>query len=286
MLTYQSIRRAASLCNYIWIVYDIEVKYRCNNVLLVCYDILDSQLVSLGRGYFTNFSRFVLMVYGKALSQSIVPCAHNGNGYDHMFFLDRFTSIISSDKYTTNRVGLPLLSIHIGNNRIVFRDTMRYFNSSLKSIGSCYDLPKLECALDAEFDLTTWLPYCKRDVEICVAVLRHTQSLINKTTFDCLAQTYSLADIAFNISIQLIRFDVTLTINKELMDVFEHATYGGRTYSSIFGQRVKRPISVIDANSMYPSCMTFDYPSGELSIESSRVVGRLGIYYVELRLAL
>ena len=285
MLTYHSIKRTASLCDYIWIVYDIEVKYHCNNVLLVCYDILDSHLVSLGRGYFKNFSRFVLMVYGKSQSQSIVLCAHNGNRYDHMFFLDRFVSIVSSDKYTTNRLSLPLLSIHIGNNRIVFRDTLRYFASSLKSIGQCYDLPKLECALDAEFDFTTWLPYCERDVEICVAVLRHTQSLIAKTTFECLAQTYSLADIAFNISIQLIRFDVTLTINEELKNVFDHATYGGRTYSSIFGQQVRRPISVIDANSMYPSCMTFDYPSGEISIESSRVVGRLGIYYVELRRA-
>ena len=153
----------------------------------------------------------------------------------------------------------------------------------MKQIGQIFDLPKLECALDAEFDFTTWLPYCQRDVEICVAILRHTLPLIEKTTFDCLAQTYGLADIAFNISIQCIQSELRCTLNSDLKFIYDYSKYGGRTYSSINGQQISMPVSVIDANSMYPSCMTYDYPCGDIYVVFNEcIAGRLAIYYVVL----
>ena len=96
LLTYKSIKRRSDLRNYEWIVYDIEVKYLANKVLLVCYEILDCNLRSIATGYFRNFACFVLMVFERCQSNSTVLCAHNGNRYDHMFFLDCFTKSINS----------------------------------------------------------------------------------------------------------------------------------------------------------------------------------------------
>ena len=282
LLTYSSIRRKP-VHNYIWLFYDIEVAYRHNDVLLVCYQLLDSSLTELKRGYYVSFERFVRMVYRLCRSSSVVLCAHNGNHFDHLFFLELFTNLFDSSMYSHNGQKLPILTLYIGRNQLLFRDSYLYFHSSLKDVGRSYNLPKLDCALDDEFDLTTWLPYCMRDVEICVEVMRHVNLLIGSTTFHSLIESFSLADIAYNISVQRICYFMRYTVNEQLRFIYECASYGGRTYSALYGQRMNERISVIDANSMYPSCMTFDYPCGELSIvENKCVVDKFAIYYVEL----
>ena len=282
MLTYSSITRRPAF-NYIWLFYDLEVAYRRNDVVLVCYQILDINLVELKRGYFTSFDGFVHMVYRLCHSSSVVLCAHNGNRYDHLFFLEHFLNLFDSSLYGHNKQELPVLTLFIGNNQLLFRDSKLYFNASLKDVGRSYNLPKLECALDEDFDLTTWLPYCIRDVEICVEIMRHVNLLISSTKFHSLIESFSLADISYNISVQQIQYFMRYTVNEQLRYIYECARYGGRTYSALYGQRINKRISVIDANSMYPSCMTFDYPCGELSIvENQCVTDKFAIYYVEM----
>ena len=282
LLTYTSSKRR-SVTNYYWLFYDIEVKYQCNDVLLVCYQLLNRSLEEIARGHYRSFDSFVRMVYERCRSNSIVLCAHNGNHYDHLFFLDRFSKLYDHRSYDHNCQKFPILTIYINGNQLLFRDSYQYFHSSLKQVGDVYNLPKLECALDQEFELTTWLPYCIRDVEICVEIMRHVNQLISQTTFNSLVETFSLADIAYNISIRRIRYIVRYTVNEQLSFIYNSARYGGRTYSALYGQCMNDSISVIDANSMYPSCMTFDYPAGELSIvENECVANRFAIYYVEL----
>jgi hypothetical protein len=185
--------------------------------------------------------------------------------YDH--------AILGMDEYINSRKGeinhfvigqVFMIYAKINDGTLKIIDTMNWFKTSLKRLGTTFGLDKGEIK---DFKNTTneeLLPYCINDTQIVKTVILHYLDFITKHDLGNFAAT--AAGQAFNGYRHrfMPKDSILIHGNTELYDLEMNSYRGGRT--DIFRYGNFENIYKLDINSMYPYVMAnFKYPAIPLS---------------------
>ena len=159
--------------------------------------------------------------------------------------------------------------------KIMIVSSTNYFQQSLKSLGQCFGLEKMEIEYD-NTNIDESVIYCKRDVEILKTAMLTLIEFIKQEDLGIFKMT--IAGQAFNAyRHRFMEKEIFIHRNKESL-ILERAAYaGGRTEIWKHGQ-YNMELFYVDVNSMYPYVMReFTYPTKlityrkKLSIDDAKV---------------
>ena len=141
---------------------------------------------------------------------------------------------------------------------IVVLDSLNWFKFSLKTIGDCIGIPKLEidfmsCSMK-ELEI-----YCRRDVEIIKVMMKKWLEFLKKYDFGNFRfTTASQAYGAFKH--RFMKYDIFIHAHKPAVKLERDSHRGGRVEAFFIGT-LKQRVYGFDVNSLYPDVMQrHDYP--------------------------
>ena len=156
-------------------------------------------------------------------------------------------------KFFHNSGTTCIISVRSKTGAILFVDSMNWFKESLAKIGDRVGVPKL----DVDFETVTKAKlktYCKRDVEILIAMFKDFVKFLETNRISRLC--YTIASTAM--AAYLFGFyDTKICIhnNKEAIDAERSAYRGGRVECFYMGRLENETFYVLDVNSLYPTVM-------------------------------
>lgn len=287
--------------NFVVIAYDCEIENDSQEVVLVSFCLLDKTLQNICYAdKFKNlkdefcmytsdlaeFTKFVIdtMCYFK----NVFLVAHNGAKFDHFWICRSLQSqgikmnlYSSSDDATNNEIMRGEAYFPKSECSIYFRDTYRYFMSSLKNCGNFLNCEKLEATTDAGglINITKEnaldeknILYCCRDTKIVVLLLRWLRDVFGKELekYDICKKDYfieftSQAEMAYNMALTTLYETPIYAFDRLTTEEFRRALYGARVDSMIYGQEYREnEIQGIDVRSMYPASLNRPVRGGNI----------------------
>ena len=146
-----------------------------------------------------------------------------------------------------------IISVKSKQGSITFIDSMNWFRESVAASGKRLGIPKLEIDFEKTDDafLST---YCKRDVEILVALFKDFVKFLeaNRISRVC----YTIASTAM--AAYLFGFydhKIYIHNNKEAIDLERDSYRGGRVECFYLGRLETAPYYIVDVNSLYATVM-------------------------------
>jgi hypothetical protein len=179
--------------------------------------------------------------------------------YDLINLFGTTERIIKSGKLLYGKANL----ISFEFKKIIFIDTLNHWKLGVQKMGEILEIPKLKFS-------PTSLDYCKRDCEITwlyVAKMLYAYDSIKmkiKRTIASTALNY------YKENFLPIKFK---RIKPKNLEYFRNFYFGGRTecfYIGEFFSEKDKDIHCIDVNSLYPFCMTKNYPNPFIFFESKK----------------
>lgn len=152
-----------------------------------------------------------------------------------------------------------LIKVKGPKKSIIFVDSLNWFRDSLAEIGKRLGIPKL--SIDFKTCSFSYLKtYCKRDVEILLAVFIELATFLRSRSISRLCYTIgSTAMAAFLFGHY--RSNIYIHNNQEAIDLERDSYKGGRTECFFLGIRDDGPFYVVDVNSLYAFVMrNHEYP--------------------------
>jgi len=167
-----------------------------------------------------------------------------------------------------------MLYIHKDNRRIKCLSSTNYFPMSLEKLGKMLNLPKLEVNFEST-PRPELIEYCKRDVEICKAVMLYYLDFIDKHDLGKFSGSRASQAMAAYRH-RFMKHRIYIHEDEEIQE-FEHkAYYGGRCECGEIGEIQGGPFVSLDINSMYPYVMrTFQYPVRLIDYQDSVTLEQL-----------
>ena len=146
-----------------------------------------------------------------------------------------------------------IISVRSKAGAMIFIDSMNWFRESLESLGKRLGIPKLK--IDFETASDDYLSaYCKRDVEILIAMFKDFVRFLDGNKISRLCFTIASTAMAA----YLFRFydhKIYIHNNSEAIDL-ERASYrGGRVECFFIGRLEGQTYHVLDVNSLYATVM-------------------------------
>ena len=137
-------------------------------------------------------------------------------------------------------------------SKLTMLDNMNFFADKLAVWGKKLNLPKL--AVDFKGDEQQLITYCRRDVDIMIALWNNWFEFLDDNNCGKFCNTVSAtAFTSFRTS--YMRHDIYIHDHKPTLEL-ERASYkGGRTEVFFKGEIENKTIYALDINSMYPSVM-------------------------------
>ncbi len=156
-------------------------------------------------------------------------------------------------KFFHNSGSTCIISVKSDHGSIIFIDSMNWFRESVEASGKRLGIPKLKIDFDKTDDLYL-STYCKRDVEILVALFKDFVKFLeaNRISRVC----YTIASTAM--AAYLFGFydhKIYIHNNEQAIDL-ERASYrGGRVECFYLGRLKTGPYHIVDVNSLYATVM-------------------------------
>ncbi len=156
-------------------------------------------------------------------------------------------------KFFHNTGSTCIISVRSTNGAIIFIDSMNWFRESVAASGLRLGIPKLDIDFETADDsyLST---YCKRDVEILVALFKDFVRFLeaNRISRVC----YTIASTAM--AAYLFGFydhKIYIHNNEQAIDLERQSYRGGRVECFFLGRLENGPYHVVDVNSLYATVM-------------------------------
>ena len=156
-------------------------------------------------------------------------------------------------KFFHNTGSTCIISVRSTNGAIIFIDSMNWFRESVAASGLRLGIPKLD--IDFEIADDSYLStYCKRDVEILVALFKDFVRFLeaNRISRVC----YTIASTAM--AAYLFGFydhKIYIHNNEQAIDLERQSYRGGRVECFFLGRLENGPYHVVDVNSLYATVM-------------------------------
>ena len=146
-----------------------------------------------------------------------------------------------------------IISVKSKNGTIVFIDSMNWFRESVAASGVRLGIPKLNIDFGSA-DVSYLSTYCKRDVEILVALFKDFVKFLeaNRISRVC----YTIASTAM--AAYLFGFydhKIYIHNNEQAIDLERESYRGGRVECFFLGHLKTGPFHVVDVNSLYATVM-------------------------------
>ncbi len=156
-------------------------------------------------------------------------------------------------KFFHNTGTTCIISVRSKTGAILFVDSMNWFKETLAKIGDRVGVPKLDVDFEnvSKAKLKT---YCKRDVEILIAMFKDFVKFLESNRISRLC--YTIASTAM--AAYLFGFydnKIHIHNNKEAIDAERSAYRGGRVECFYMGRLENQTFYVLDVNSLYPTVM-------------------------------
>ena len=164
-----------------------------------------------------------------------------------------------------------------GSRKILFLDTMNFFNVSLRRLGKDIGLEKMTMP-DFSEDDDKWFVYCQRDVDIIFQAIKGWLRFIKENNLGAFAKTLASQSLnayrhRFN------KYPVFIHNEKQATELERESYHGGRTEAFFIGKKEGKEFYKLDVNSMYPSVMIKNsYPSSLLLYQENVSKERLKNY--------
>ncbi len=205
--------------------------------------------------YFEDMKNFWTFVYAHCEPKRRLWIISHNMSFD--FTIVQGWKYLRQEKYKLkffhNSGACCIISVRNKHRTIIFIDSMNWFRESLASLGKRLGIPKLEIDFASADDdyLST---YCKRDVEILIAMFRDFVKFLegNRISRVC----FTIASTAM--AAYLFGFydhKIYIHNNEQAIDL-ERASYrGGRVECFFMGRLEGEPFYVLDVNSLYATVM-------------------------------
>lgn len=272
--------------NYVLIFYDTECWYlHPTHLLVLCFKIRDEygkvilipdipHMDDVHYVYTVKDFTDMVQAYFLCFQTQVFFVAHNGGKWDHWYIYRHFVDILPM---TTIRAKL----VYVNEKLVHFRDSCMYFPGKLEDMGTIFGCHKQDFDYhncNPWYDIEEITKYCVQDVVVLDTVWCEFEKQIlpvvglqdNKLIdFNSYAH-YSYCTIAKEIKVPLYVF-----ADWELYKQLKECYYGGRVISNGWAIYQAEDYTLYDIVSMYPSCLLFDYPYGNLEgpITDERLLG-------------
>lgn len=152
-----------------------------------------------------------------------------------------------------------LIKVKGDKKSIVFVDSLNWFREPLAVIGERIGIPKL--IIDFKTCSFSYLKtYCKRDVEILLAMFKELAGFLRSRSISRLCYTIGSTAMAAYLFGHY-NHKIYIHNNQEAIDLERESYKGGRTECFFLGTRNDGPFYVVDVNSLYAFVMrNHEYP--------------------------
>jgi hypothetical protein len=284
-------RKCTDLKQYNFIFYDLECEQEYNGeCLLVCFRIiiagkpffvptiptvLDGEFKCMylsGSGCINKFRQIVMaLLSSPSPARRYFLIAHNGMGYDHLYFIDGMKPTV------LEKTDTKIIKCIFEKNgyELVLQDTYKFLNFPLSKFKDAWGRQKT--GVD-DFTIKGCMShecimYCARDV----AVLEHLgmetipnyfqamQGVIYQHRYG-LYNYYSQADCAYTmLMIDMQKSNKHYALQGQDYQVYKNCYFGAKVTSCLYGMKYDRPNHAYDLSSMYPAGANNPIPYGKMS---------------------
>lgn len=156
-------------------------------------------------------------------------------------------------KFFHNTGSTTIISVKNKSRSIIFIDSMNWFRESVESSGRRLGIPKLKIDF-ATADDSFLSAYCKRDVEILIALFKDFVKFLESNTISRVCFTIASTAMAAYL-FGFYDHKIYIHNNKEAIDLERESYRGGRVECFYLGRLENGPYHIIDVNSLYATVM-------------------------------